>query len=64
MTTTSEADSGIVVGDKVFLKGCHAGQPGTVIKIERGKAPPKLVRTRVARFGMSASDLNVPASVG
>ncbi len=26
------------VGDHVFLRGCRAGQPGTIIRFERGKA--------------------------
>lgn len=24
-------------GNKVYLKACHAGEPGTVIRFERGK---------------------------
>lgn len=27
----------MIVGDKVFLKACRAGEPGTVIRQERGK---------------------------
>jgi hypothetical protein len=25
------------VGDRVFLRGCPVGQPGTVLRLERGK---------------------------
>lgn len=28
----------IVVGSKVFLRGCAFGQPGTVVRIERNRA--------------------------
>lgn len=27
----------IAVGNRVYLRGCRAGESGTVIKIERGK---------------------------
>lgn len=27
----------VVVGDKVFLRACHAGEPGTVVREQRGR---------------------------
>ncbi|MGO9326174.1 MAG: hypothetical protein ACLP07_16590 [Terracidiphilus sp.] len=34
----SAIDPGIIaVGTKVYLKACRAGEPGTVVRVERGK---------------------------
>ncbi len=36
-TGQREADSALIVGSKVYLKGAPFGEPGRVVRIERGK---------------------------